>query len=86
MATGRFLGNKGSDGSSPNDRMRAAGFDRPLSENVAQGFRSANDVMAAWIRSNRDRRHIVDCDAQAIGVGVVVSSSGTPFWTQDFGR
>jgi uncharacterized protein YkwD len=86
MATGGFLSSKGSDGSSANDRMRAAGFDDPLSENVAQGFRSANDVMTAWVRSGRDRRHIVDCDARSIGVGIAVSDGGTAYWTQDFGR
>jgi uncharacterized protein YkwD len=85
MAARRFLNHRGSDGSSPDDRMRAAGYDAPQSENLARGFTSAKDVMRAWERSRNDRRNIVDCDAQAIGVGVAVSADGTPFWTQDFG-
>jgi uncharacterized protein YkwD len=86
MAAGDFINHKGSDGSSPNDRMRAAGFNDPLSENVAKGFNSARNVMKAWVKNHNDRDNIVDCDASAIGVGVAVSSDGTPYWTQDFGR
>lgn len=85
MASRRFLNHRGSDGSSPEDRMRAAGYGDPLSENLARGFTSAKDVMRAWERSRNDRRNILDCDAKAIGVGVAVSADGTPFWTQDFG-
>jgi len=85
MAARRFLNHRGSDGSSPDDRMRAAGYDDPQSENLARGFTSAKDVMRAWEHSRNDRRNIVDCDARAIGVGVAVSADGTPFWTQDFG-
>jgi uncharacterized protein YkwD len=86
MATHRFLNHRGSDGSSPEDRMRAAGFDDPQSEDVARGFASARDVVRAWLHSSKDRRNIDDCDAQSIGVGVAISSDGTPFWTQDFGK
>jgi uncharacterized protein YkwD len=85
MATRRFLNHRGSDGSSPDDRMRAAGYGDPQSENLARGFTSAKDVMRAWEHSRNDRRNILDCDAKAIGVGVAVSADGTPFWTQDFG-
>jgi uncharacterized protein YkwD len=86
MAARRFLNHRGSDGSSPEDRMRAAGYDDPQSENLARGFTSAKDVMRAWERSRNDRHNILDCDAKAIGVGVAVSADGTPFWTQDFGQ
>jgi uncharacterized protein YkwD len=85
MAVGGFLSHRGSDGSSAGDRMRQAGYDDPLSENLARGFTSAKDVIRAWLRS-RERGNIVDCDAKAIGVGVAVSADGTPYWTQDFGR
>jgi uncharacterized protein YkwD len=85
MANGGFLNHKGSDGSSPDDRMRAAGYDDPLSENVARGFRSAKDVMNGWMDSKTQRNHILDCDARSIGVGVAVAEDGTAFWTQNFG-
>ena len=86
MATRRFLSHKGSDGSSPDDRMRQAGYGDPASENLARGFTSAKDVTRAWLHDRGDRKNIVDCDAKAVGVGVAVSADGTPFWTQDFGN
>jgi uncharacterized protein YkwD len=86
MAGGGFLNHKGSDGSSPDDRMRAAGYDDPLSENLARGFRSAKDVMNGWMDSKNQRNHILDCDARSIGVGVAVADDGTAYWTQNFGR
>jgi uncharacterized protein YkwD len=86
MATRNFLSHQGSDGSSADDRMRQAGFDDPLSEDVARGFTSAKDVVRAWLRSGRDRKNIDDCDATAVGVGVAVGADGTPYWTQDFGQ
>jgi uncharacterized protein YkwD len=86
MAAGGFLSHKGSDGSSADDRMQEAGFDDPLSENVAKGFTSAQGVVKAWLNSRNDRKGIEDCDAGSIGVGVVVSDDGTPYWTQDLGE
>jgi uncharacterized protein YkwD len=86
MAAGGFLNHKGSDGSSPDDRMQAAGYDDPLSENLARGFESAKDVMKGWMNSKNQRKNILDCDARSIGVGVAVASDGTPYWTQNFGR
>ncbi|NJC81658.1 CAP domain-containing protein [Planosporangium mesophilum] len=86
MAAGGFLSSTGSDGSSAADRMRAAGHDDPLSENLARGPESARDVVARWLDSREQRRNILDCDARSVGVGVVVSVDGTPYWTQDFGQ
>jgi uncharacterized protein YkwD len=87
MAVRDFFSHTGSDGSSPNDRMRQAGYDRPLAENIARGQRSAQEVVGAWMASPEHRRNILDCDARGIGVGVAVrAGGGEPFWTQDFGR
>jgi len=85
MATRGFFSHTGSDGSSPEERMREAGYGRPLSENLARGPDSAEDVVRAWMRSSEHRRNIVDCDARGIGVGLAVRN-GTPYWTQVFGR
>jgi uncharacterized protein YkwD len=85
MATNNFVGHTGSDGSSPSDRTRRAGYGPALSENIARGYGSAEDVMRAWLSSPGHRRNILDCDAEAIGVGVV-RTGGQTYWTQDFGR
>ncbi|MGC9666309.1 CAP domain-containing protein [Planosporangium sp. 12N6] len=86
MAANGFLGQTGSDRSSAADRMRAAGYHDPLSENVARGAGSARDVVQAWLDNKQSRQRMLDCDARAIGVGVAVSADGTPYWTQDLGK
>jgi uncharacterized protein YkwD len=86
MAAQGNLDHTGSDGSSPQDRMRAAGYDKPLSENIAVGFRSPEQVMSGWMHSKGHRANILDCDAKAVGVGVAVGRDGKAYWTQDFGR
>jgi uncharacterized protein YkwD len=85
MAVHNFVNHTGSDGSSPQDRMRRAGYGQGTSENIARGQRDAEDVMRAWMHDRSDRDNIVDCNAKALGVGVAYRGR-TPYWTQDFGR
>jgi uncharacterized protein YkwD len=74
----------GADGSGPGDRMRGAGFNgRPLGESVAQGGRSAGDVLNALLGRSSDRRFLLDCGAENVGVGLVISPDGTTYWTID---
>jgi uncharacterized protein YkwD len=85
MALSNDLDHTGSDGSSPEDRMRAAGYSQGLSENIARGQDSAQQVMRNWLRDRGDRANILNCDAKAMGVGVAFRGR-TPYWTQNFGR
>jgi uncharacterized protein YkwD len=82
MATNDFVSHKGTDGSSADDRIRQAGADQPLGENVAKGG-DPQSVMRAWLHDRGDRANILNCDARFIGVGVVLNGR-TPYWTQDF--
>jgi uncharacterized protein YkwD len=84
MATNNFVSHRATDGSSADDRMRQAGVDQPLSENVAKGG-DPQGVMRSWLRDRGDRANILDCDARFIGVGVAIRGR-TPYWTQDFSR
>jgi uncharacterized protein YkwD len=86
MGANGKLDHDGSDGSSPQDRMRAAGYGKPLSENIAAGFRSPQQVMDGWMHSRSHRDNILDCDAKAVGVGLAIGRDGRAYWTQDFGR
>jgi len=86
MAAHNFFSHDGRDGQGFADRVRAAGYDEPLSENIAKGFRSPQQVMDGWLKSKGHRANINDCDARAVGVGVAVARDGTVYWTQDFGR
>jgi uncharacterized protein YkwD len=86
MATTNRLSHTGSDGSSPQDRMRAGGYRNPGNENIASGYQTPQDVVDAWMHNRGNRDNIIDCQAKAIGVGLWYSRDGTPYWTQDLGR
>jgi uncharacterized protein YkwD len=73
------------DGVSPWDRAKAAGYDVPTGENIALGQPDADTVMEAWMNSEGHRANILNCSSKAIGVGLALDSSGTPYWTQMFG-
>jgi uncharacterized protein YkwD len=85
MAQTNRVDQTGSDGSSPLDRMRKAGYPQGLAEILARGDDSAQEVVRNWLRDRSDRNAILDCDAKAIGVGVALRGR-TPFWTLDTGR
>lgn len=78
--TGTFS-HTGPDGSSFADRVRAAGYDDPGGENIAQGQTSADEVMDDWMNSPGHRRNILDCSFRTLGVG-----EADDYWVQEFGR
>lgn len=79
------MSHTGSDGSSPWDRSKRAGYANAIGENVAAGYRTPAAVMDGWMNSEGHRANILNCDARSIGVGLAYSSNGTPYWTQMFG-
>ncbi len=79
------MSHDGSNGSSPWDRSKAAGYNNAIGENVAMGYRDAAAVMDGWMNSPGHRANILNCDAKAIGVGLAKASDGSPYWTQLFG-
>lgn len=85
MARNGFVARRGSDGSSPQDRMHKAGYRHPKGEDVGSGYTTAQAALDAWQADPGQRGLLVDCDAKAIGVGVVLAKDGTPYWTADFG-
>jgi uncharacterized protein YkwD len=50
------------------------------------GYRTPAAVMAGWMDSDGHRANILNCDFEAIGVGLARDSNGTAYWTQVFGR
>jgi uncharacterized protein YkwD len=79
------MSHDGSNGSTPWDRSKAAGYNFAIGENVAMGYRDAAAVMDGWMNSPGHRANILNCDAKAIGVGLAKASDGSPYWTQMFG-
>ncbi|MET8154431.1 CAP domain-containing protein [Actinoplanes sp. NPDC049668] len=67
------------------DRAKAAGYVRPSSENIAYGYRSADEVVKAWMKSSGHRANILNCKSKAVGVGAVYNAKGNAYYTQVFG-
>ncbi|WP_083449784.1 CAP domain-containing protein [Actinoplanes rectilineatus] len=82
--TGTFS-HTGNAGSNFTARVKAAGYAKPSAENIAYGYRTADAVVQGWMNSTGHRTNILNCKSKTIGVGVVFSASGTPYYTQDFG-
>jgi uncharacterized protein YkwD len=85
MAAGGFVDDKGSDGSSPGDRMKKAGYKHPRDEDVGSGYTSARAALDDWSADRDQRGPLGDCDLKAVGVGVVAAADGKLYWTADFG-
>lgn len=68
-------------------RITKAGYRnwRSVGENVAFGYSTPGNMMAAWMASPGHRRNILTCKYKHLGVGVTVRN-GVPWATQDFGR
>ncbi|BCL26682.1 hypothetical protein GCM10017557_15410 [Streptomyces aurantiacus] len=83
MARHERLGHTGTDGSSPQDRMRAAGY-RPTrsGEVVVAGTDTAGAAVEAWMDSPPHRDIILTCRYTDAGIGVA-DGPGGPWWTLD---
>jgi uncharacterized protein YkwD len=83
-ATGRFS-HIGRAGSTFEVRAHSAGYGAPSGENIAWGYDTADEVMAAWMASPGHRANILNCKAKSIGTGVVYAQDGLPYYTEVFG-
>lgn len=86
MASKRFLGHTGSDGSSPDERLTRESYQwRSCGENVSVGHSSANEVVRAWLSSDGHCRNIMNPDYREIGAAYAFGSyQGSPavrYWT-----
>ncbi len=88
QATHDKMSHTGSDGSNAGQRMVAAGYlnGTAWGENVAFGYRTVDSVMTGWMSSTGHRANILNGSYEHVGVGKVVSATGRPYWTQNFGR
>lgn len=86
MAEHGEMKHEGSDGSSPADRIRRAGY-RFLAtgENVAVSYPDVPKVMQAWVDSPPHKKNILG-DFTELGVARVADQDGKPYWCVDFGK
>jgi uncharacterized protein YkwD len=64
------------------ERIKAAGYGLPGAENIARGQKTADAVMADWMKSPGHRANILNCQLKVIGVSLDTDGF---YWTQDFG-
>jgi uncharacterized protein YkwD len=74
------MSHRGSDGSWPSERVRAAGYGwRTVGENVAWGYATAEEVLAGWLESPGHCATVMNGDFSEVGLAVEGS-----YWTQVF--
>jgi uncharacterized protein YkwD len=72
----------GSDGSSPLDRARRAGFDGLfLGEAISETYESELETIAAWMQEPGTRRVILDPEAARMGFAFYQEPNGKIWWT-----
>lgn len=85
MAARSRMSHKGSDGSSPFQRMEKQGYHfRRAAENVAAGASTVDSVMEGWMKSPPHRRNILGPYTQ-IGASLATDSDGLSYWCVTFG-
>lgn len=57
-----------------------------VSENIAAGYATPEEVMNAWMASSGHRENILRGSTWEIGVGYYTGGSYGRYWVQDFGR
>jgi uncharacterized protein YkwD len=90
MAQNNFFSHTGLDGSSPGDRITAAGYVwSTWGENIAAGYSTPAQVVAGWMSSTQGHREaILNPNYTEVGIGYAYNNSSTwgHYWTTDFGR
>ncbi|MFD1511638.1 CAP domain-containing protein [Lacimonas salitolerans] len=72
----------GSDGSSPIDRVRRAGYSGTLiGENISETYETELETLGAWMEQPDTRRVIVSPDATTLGFSWHQESNGKIWWT-----
>tara|TARA_B110000211_G_C13851979_1_gene452597 strand:+ start:127 stop:756 length:630 start_codon:yes stop_codon:yes gene_type:complete len=80
------LTHSSTDGSSPFDRIKGAGFVyRTAGENLACGYLTPEKVMAGWMNSPGHADNIMNGDFAHIGIVAAPDAFGHMYWVQVFG-
>ena len=85
MANRMFFAHDNPDGVTPNQRMRAAGYEGSITgENIARGQPDPEAVVQAWIDSPGHCRNMMNARFNELGIGYYQADGG-PYWVQNFG-
>lgn len=83
MARGGFFNHVGSDNSKPSQRVRAQGYGYCfVAENIAQGWKTPEQVMQGWMDSPGHRKNNLSSKASEYGA----ARAEGDYWVLIFGR
>jgi uncharacterized protein YkwD len=81
MASMRLMQHVGSDGSDGGIRLTRAGYAwSSWGENIGAGFVDPGTLFTAWMNSEGHRANLLG-DFTDVGVGVVATADGVPYWS-----
>ena len=81
MATVRRMQHLGSDGSDGGARLTRAGYGWTIwGENIGAGFLDPTTLFTSWMKSSDHRSNLLG-DFSEIGIGVVATPDGVPYWS-----
>ena len=76
----------GSDGSSPLDRAKRAGFQgQVIGENISESYETELETLAAWMRQADTRSVVLDPKARRMGIAWFQEPAGKLWWTLSMG-
>jgi len=77
----------GSDGSSPIDRVRRVGYDKPLvGETISETYETETETLAAWMEDPTTRNVILSPEAREMGFSWLQEDNGKIWWTMVLGK
>ena len=87
MGTRRYFSHNSPEGTTPFQRMRAAGYSGGRAENIAAGNADAQRTFTQWRNSPGHNTNMLDPSSRAIGIGraYVAGSPYRYYWTNVFG-
>ena len=90
MVTANFFSHTGSNGSTFDQRITAAGYAwQTAGENIAAGYPGLSQVMAGWMASPGHCANLMNPSFTQMGLACVNGTSANPYgtyWTQDFAK
>jgi uncharacterized protein YkwD len=71
----------------PTDRLAAAGYTwQAYGENIASGYPSPGETVAAWMNSPGHRGNILNPSFTELGTASAIDATGRKYWVQVFGK
>jgi uncharacterized protein YkwD len=87
MAENGFLSHTGSNGDSLSERLLSVHYDwTACGENIGHGYRSSEEAVRSWLKSDMHCKNIMSPDFKEIGAAYAKSETLRTYWTIVFGN